>query len=157
MPTYNATPEDLQQVFGAVRDAGLQNLPGPYLLSHLERLANGYLPSGLAPATLPRMSGNPRSLHLAIALVMLRPEAQWSSTAACVEFQEIASDLIATWETAVHTDAQKMRKTVDHAVAFGARRAWQGATEVLYYIILGDPTRFVPGWPAHNPPLPERV
>ena len=157
MPTYDPIPKDLQQVFGAVRDAELQNLPGPYLLSHLERLANGDVPSGLAPATLPRMGGNARSLHLAIALVMLRPKEQWSSTAACADFQEIARDLIATWEIAEHTDAQKMRKTVDHVVAFGARQAWQAATEALYYIILGDPARFVLDWPAHNPALPERL
>ena len=157
MPIYDPTPEDLQQVFHAVRDAGLLDMPGPYLLSHLERLASGNPPPGLAGIALPGMRGNQRCLHLAIALAMVRPQALWNSHDACAEFHQIASDLVTTWGTAHHTDAQKMRKTIDHVMAFGARQAWQGATEATYYTILGDPVRFVPGWPPHTSALPARL
>ena len=163
MPYVIPTSDEMEMICRALSIAGLLNLPGAHLLANLEILANRAMPPTLAGQPLPGLHGSQRSLHLAAAILMTRPNP-CDAESAVNDFRDLSALLLDAWGVAIHSDQQKMRKTIDQVVASGSLRQWPGALEALYYLILGDHSRsgnperpFIPHYPAHDPPLPRRI
>jgi hypothetical protein len=141
MPKIVPDVEEMRQIFSALKEADLLDLPGDELLINLEGLANRALPAAIDGQVPPRLrdNQNQRSLHLAIAMLMTMGEAPFNPEHAIAHFESIQGPLLRAWEASKHNDAQQMRKTIDQVVAVGSLAGWQGAREALLYMILGDP------------------
>jgi hypothetical protein len=147
MPTYLPKPEELQQLFDATLRAKQLDLQGELLIGQIDKLASSEN-LGFALPVIDELEKDLKSRALAIALVLARPSRSWSGQVARRELQEIAVDLLPVWEDPAHTDRQKLRKTVDHVLVFGAHKDWPCALEVIFYWILSAveaSLRFVAG------------
>jgi hypothetical protein len=134
MPVYIPTQEELDLVHRAVVWYRTNDVDP---LEWIDRIARGERPEHINWRQIaPGLLEHPRSLALAIALAIMRPV--WNAAAARQEFCRIREPLLAAWAARPHNAGQKLRKTLDAAVAFGALQSpgWPLARHVVFNHVL---------------------
>jgi hypothetical protein len=166
MPNYVPRPDELDLVRKAVNGYELRDfstfreyvafiadrhrwkpvpLPIGKLLSDFEAMSedswpkNATLwPKGINQTVVPPiLFKHPRSLTLALALAILRPD--WDRHAAHLEYLHMRTRLRAAWLAHKHSEPEKRRKIFDETVAFGAQQGagWPIANDMLYFHVFG--------------------
>lgn len=135
--------ECLDAIFRALRGAGLTVLSGPQRLEMLDDLAKAEWPVA-APPLCGDLLQDPCSAALAFSLALLTPSRGWDAQVALTKFLDLAAGFQEIWKHVPHSNAQKLRKIVDHMVVVYIREAIREkqnrapAMEVFYTLLSGN-------------------